>query len=132
MHNIKGVLVLVILVISSISFSQEATYPKIIGTVKDAQTGEPLYRATVTLLNPGDSTITKGTITDSTGRFKLEAAPGEYMLKVQYISYQPKIKSPVHLQEAKPQKNLGTISLMPDQKQLSEFVVTGEQSQMTM
>ena len=132
MHKIKGVFVLIILIISSISFSQEATYPKITGTVKDAQTGEPLYRASVALLNPGDSTIAKGTITDSTGQFKLQAAPGEYMLKVQYVSHQPEIKSAVRLRESKPSKNLGTISLMPDQKQLSEFVVSGEQSRMTM
>ena len=111
---------------------QEHSRHSVTGTVKDAITGEPLYRATVALLNPLDSTIALGTITDSTGQFQLKPAPGEYMLKVQYISHQAKIKSSVKVSSEKPKIHLGTISLQPDQKNLSEVVVTGEQSKMTM
>ena len=132
MRRITGLIILLTFFIISQGFGQETTHPKITGTVEDAQTGKPLYRATITLLNPGDSTIVEGTITDTTGRFKLKAAPGEYMLKAQYISHQPKIKSSVHVQESSPKINLGTIALVPNQKELSEFVVTGEQSRMTM
>lgn len=56
------------------------------GQISDAQTKQPINGATVTLT----SKVPAGSITDEKGRFKIpRIPPGEYLLKVSYIGYQP-------------------------------------------
>ncbi len=56
------------------------------GQVTDAQTKQPVNGATVTLT----SKVPAGSITDEKGRFNIaRIPPGEYLLKVSYIGYQP-------------------------------------------
>ena len=104
----------------------------ITGTVKDSQTGEPLEMANVALLNPVDSSVVTGNITDSTGHFVLEAPAGTYNLHVRFVSYKNKTLSDITLGTSNPRVNVGTVQLSSQQQNLEQVVVEGEQSHMTM
>jgi len=102
------------------------------GTVKDANTGDVLQMATVTLLHPYDSSIVAGATTDTNGAFTVRAQEGRYIFKAQFISYQSYFQPGIRLNESNPSKQLGTIRLEEEQRNLEEVVIEGEQSRMTM
>lgn len=60
----------------------------ILGTVKDAASGEPLMEASVRLLSAKDSAFVKGVTTNLDGRFRLQGVKsGKYILSLSYIGY---------------------------------------------
>lgn len=64
------------------------------GRVVDAADGRRLVRATVALLNSADSTVVRGTYTDTTGRFKLDYDDGQHQLvRVSYVGYRTLVLS---------------------------------------
>lgn len=97
------------------------------GQVTDAETGDPLEYATVSLLQPEDSTLVNGGSTDEEGKFSIETKPGQYVVKIQFVSYQPKILGTVEV-GSQPQ-DLGSISLDPATSTLSEVLVEGRREQ---
>jgi outer membrane receptor protein involved in Fe transport len=104
---------------------------KIVGKVIDGEGGAPLEYATISILNPGDSSIVDGGITGADGTFSLNAKEGTFLLGVQFISYRSKYFT-VTLSKEKPIHNLGTVTLSPDTETLDEVVIQGRQQQMTM
>lgn len=130
----KKYLISLIILLSLInsSIAQREKEFNVEGKVLEESSGNPLAFATVALLNPTDSTIVSGTTTDSTGQFNLLANRGEYMLKVQFVSYQTKIQPGIELNSSNPNVDVGTIRLKQSNQNLSEVVVIGEQSRMTM
>ena len=74
--------------------------------------------------------LVTGNITDASGNFTIEAAPGTYWLEVQFISYQSKKISDITVTDANPNVNVGAITLIDDSQTLSEVVVAGEKQQM--
>ena len=67
------------------------------GSVKDAETGKPLYGANIILSGTG-----QGTVSDEAGNFRLANIPaGTLELKVSYLGY-----SPVHLNIQAPTDNI--------------------------
>ncbi|MDP4821604.1 MAG: carboxypeptidase-like regulatory domain-containing protein, partial [Saprospiraceae bacterium] len=101
------------------------------GKVADAGTGLPLEFATLTLLRPADSSLVMGTVTDMEGGFSLEAAPGTYLLKVEYISYQEVWLSDIRVNPGIITE-LGRIELSAAAEVLAEIEVRAEKSQMQM
>lgn len=101
------------------------------GKVADAGTGLPLEFATLTLLRPADSSLVTGTVTDMEGGFSLEAAPGTYLLKVEYISYQEVWLSDIRV-NPRIITELGRIELSAAAEVLAEIEVRAEKSQMQM
>lgn len=72
---------LLLLLISTLAFAQKG---KVTGTVSDDTNGETLISASVVI---DEST---GTTTDFDGKYELTLDPGNYVLTVSYIGYEPK------------------------------------------
>lgn len=101
------------------------------GVVMDDESKKPLEFANASLLSVADSALIGGATTDATGKFIINAKSGAYLVKVQFISYNPRYFN-VNLTVDKPVARLGTITLYPDVELLTEIVVSGQKSQMQL
>lgn len=116
-----SILILITLFSFSHAFSQNIS---ISGTVESAVDRSTFPGATVILLNPSDSSLFKGTITDIEGNFKLEQInPGNYILQVQFIGFENYFRN-LNLQK---DLNLGRISLQEETTTLNEVIVVGKE-----
>ncbi len=97
------------------------------GEVVDTKTGNPLEYATVSLLQPGDSAVVSGGYTDNQGGFDILIAPGSYLIKVQYVSYDTKVLNAIKVGDAA--VNLGKLSLSEATATLEAVTVTGRREQ---
>ena len=94
------------------------------GVVRNSKTDSPIEFASAVLLKP-DSTVVRGTTTDSVGRFKLNVpAVGEYLLKVSYIGYQPSVKGVAFATDST-LLDMGIVSMTSTDNALKTAVVTG-------
>jgi len=95
------------------------------GTLKSAHNDEPVLYATVALIDASDSSLVKGTLSSVEGTFSLNVAqPGNYLLRISHVSYQPVEMSPGFSGE--PIYNTGTILLEARSLQIDRLVVVGE------
>jgi TonB-dependent starch-binding outer membrane protein SusC len=92
--------------------SANAQQSTVTGTVTDAQTGEPIAAATVTVAGTGS-----GTLTDASGRFSIQA-PGNGTLAVGRLGYTP-------VQVGIDGRTTVNVRLEVSATQLEELVVTG-------
>ncbi len=95
------------------------------GKVVDKATNEPLPYATITLQHTQRERLLTGGITNEEGEFEIEAIPGVYNIKVEYISYKPIVISSRRLTSS---ADLGTFSLEIDVAALDEVEVIAEKS----
>ncbi|MCU0348500.1 MAG: TonB-dependent receptor, partial [Saprospiraceae bacterium] len=100
------------------------------GQVTDAQTGAPLAYATVSLFSQNDSLLVDGTITDDAGVFSIEAKPGSYFAKVEFLAYETFFIEKIEVKKGL--TDLGNIQLRQEATQLNEVVVQAEKSTMQM
>ena len=101
------------------------------GKVIDASSNQALEYATIALLKSIDSTLVTGSVSDAKGAFKLGAAPGKYLLKVQFMGYQTQFKENLVLKAEQAFVNLGTIALSPGAiTTLDEVEIRAEKSRM--
>ncbi|MDZ7717391.1 MAG: outer membrane beta-barrel family protein [Balneolaceae bacterium] len=109
--------------------SSNSETAEIFGTVQDVG-GESVPNATVALYNQDETEILEGTSSKEDGSFTLQAEPGNYVLRVSYVSYQ------AHQEDlelaAGESVDLGTIELLNENATLDEVIVEGERSYMTM
>ena len=98
---------------------------EITGTVLDQDTNEPLEYATLVLQSVQNPEKVTGGITNLEGKFNVSAAPGNYNVRVEFISYKPYT---LPNQELKKDTDLGTIKLAIDVEQLNEVEVVGEKT----
>ncbi|WP_207425437.1 outer membrane beta-barrel family protein [Pedobacter sp. SYSU D00535] len=98
---------------------------KISGQVTDDKQ-KNLDFATVTILQAGDSSLVKSTVTDSAGRFRFEKInPGSYILAVSFHGFK-KHHSKVDLKSADTEVTLPPIAMAVDSKTLKEVTVTSK------
>ena len=101
---------------------------KVSGVIKDAADKSALVGVNVTLVesqkSKGESTrnVVSGTVTDTHGKFSLEAETGEFVLECSYIGYEPigmslTVNGNIHL---------GTIEMNEASTELGEVVVEGD------
>ena len=101
---------------------------KVSGVIKDAANKTALIGVNVTLVesqkSKGESTrnVVSGTVTDTHGKFSLEAETGEFVLECSYIGYEPigmslAVSGNIHL---------GTIEMNEVSTELGEVVVEGD------
>lgn len=91
-------LLLVIIVIPSVIFSQDSNNGIIKGTVTDAETLAPVEDAVVELLNTGNKTVT-----DANGGFIFtDLKFDSYLIRISGIGYDPVIKSDLMVYASKP------------------------------
>ena len=90
----------------------------------DAETNEPLIRATAQLYRIGrDTTLVGGTLSDAQGRFSFNTNnTGSYLLRISFLGFKTS-EQRVSLTAGHTQ-TLGKIELTPDAMQLDEAVVT--------
>ncbi len=128
MKSIKFYLSFCLLLASLINYSQKKSEgPKIniSGKVIEKGTSIPLEYSTISLINTSTNKVTSGGITNTSGDFSFDAAPGTYTIKVEFISFKSfEIKN----KSITTATNLGIISLQPDATQLKDVVITKEKS----
>ena len=101
------------------------------GQIVDESTAEPLEFATVSVFNPTDSSLVKGSVTDAEGKFKMLVRPGTYYAELQFITHQKKTIDNLVIERGAP-VNLGVVEMSQQQLELDELVVTGERTQMEL
>lgn len=101
------------------------------GKVIDESTGQPIEYGTIAILSMRDSSLAGGTITEPSGRFKIEQIQaGKYMVRVQYMGYETLVLDDVSFKPSAPEVNLGTIKLKPAASSLQGVEVTAEREMM--
>ena len=78
----------------------------------------PLPYANVTLLNPADSTMVGGGVTNESGRFVIPNDHGKVIARITYVGYKTE-----HRLCAR--DNVGTIKMQPDQFTLNNVIIEG-------
>ncbi len=100
------------------------------GKVVDGGTKAPLEFATVTLFTQKDSSMITGAITGTDGSFSLQARPGQYFIKIEFIGFQSLTLNDVVSERGKHFLDLGDIDLVVEANVLDEIEVRAEKSTM--
>lgn len=98
--------------------------PEISGTIFDPDNNSLPYAA-VAAYNSADSSMAKGVATDIDGKFSIPLQPGNYYIKISFLSFQEKL---INVQLTKEGKELGDIVLQADGTVMEELVVEAERS----
>ena len=96
------------------------------GLVVDKETKQPLEYATISLTNIERPNIVQGGITDSQGKFSIDALPGKYNLEIEYISFIKYIQKDLDIRGP---VDLGEIKLEIEVNTLDEIEVLGERTE---
>lgn len=91
---------------------------KVAGIIRDAETGETLIGATVTITDGSGHSTGKGCVTDLEGKYFLEL-PRKSSIQVSYMGYKP-----ISMQIMKSRSNLD-FKMEPNSMDVNEVVVTG-------
>lgn len=125
MHRIIIPLLLLVLLPYGGQAQQNQKSITIKGKILDSDSGQPLEYATFVLQKADDPNQVTGGITDPSGVFEIETAPGTYNIRVEYISYKTYA---LNGQTYTSSTDLGPIRLAPDVAQLQEVEVVGEKT----
>ena len=87
------------------------------GLVVD-ENNQPLPYANVTLLNPADSTMVGGGVTNESGHFVIPNDHGKVIARISYVGYRPAYRLCAR-------DNVGTIKMQPDQFSLGNVTIEG-------
>ncbi|MEM6379204.1 MAG: outer membrane beta-barrel protein, partial [Bacteroidota bacterium] len=104
---------------------------QITGTLMDKEAGTPLEFATITLLSPQDSGLIKGVVTDLDGSFSIDTEAGNYLVKAEFIGYQPQFFNNLDVQAGQTVE-LGSINLAAEAQVMDAVEVRAEKSTMQM
>ena len=105
------------------------TNGSISGKVLD-QEDQPLSSASVAIYDSTETNIITGASTDEKGSFSIDVSPGQYVLKITFLSFRPHTRD-IQV-SAGEQVDLGTIAMTPTSENLGELFVRAEQSEMQM
>lgn len=112
------------------AFSQrQPSTQTISGSVTDHQ-GAAIPFANAAVYSNLDSTLVGGAASDIDGKFSIQIKPGNYYMKVTFLSYQEKVIPNVNVINR--DIDLGTIVLAPDSRVLETVEIEGERSQMEL
>lgn len=125
MHRI--IIPLLLLTLSTIQgqVRQNQQNITISGKVIDAESGQPLEYATFVLQDADNPDKVTGGITDTSGEFSIETAPGKYNIRVEFLSFKT---YSLNGQTYTSSTNLGPIRLEADVAQLEAVEVVGERT----
>ncbi|MCB0666657.1 MAG: TonB-dependent receptor [Saprospiraceae bacterium] len=107
----------------------EKTKGMIIGQVIDQTTQTPLEFATISVLSKMDSSIVTGGISELDGKFGVEVEYGEYIIKLEFISYEKLFIDNVVVDKEHKLVDLGEIQISPAAEVLQEVQVIAEKSE---
>lgn len=95
------------------------------GIILDKGSGQPLEYGTVILENLSQENEITGEVTNAEGKFNIKIAPGNYRIRVEYLSYVTYI---LENQQISKNTDLGIIHMEADVSTLEEVVVTGKKT----
>jgi ferric enterobactin receptor len=105
---------------------------RITGRIVDASSDSPLEYAAVSVLSQGDSSLVTGGVSDLDGNIDIETGAGNFIVKIEFISYKSKWIDNIKVSREKPVANLGIVNMEPDGYALMEVEIRAEKSQMQM
>lgn len=111
--------------ISLIAQSSGKESGTVLGKVFDEKDKEPIIGASVRILHKADSTYVQGTISDSTGLFRIDVFPGKYITEITVLGYKPFFGN-IELTEGKKLHDFGKILLSNDGVLLGEAEIVAE------
>ena len=94
------------------------------GTIID-ELGQPVAYANVAILNPADSTLLSGGVSNESGYFAVPYEQEQILARISYVGY----KTIYHLCN---KSEVGTIRMQPDNYTLNGVVVQGERSKVVL
>ena len=94
------------------------------GTIIDEQ-GDPVAYANVAILNPSDSTLLSGGVSNESGYFAVPYEQESVLARISYVGYKTVYR---HCN----QPNVGTIRMQPDNYTLNGVVVQGERPKVVL
>lgn len=107
----QSLTILMVLFFGFFALAQPAEKAMITGKVLD-QAGNPLDFANVLLLNPADSSLVKGTISDSTGTYLFEMVEtGAYLISATMVGFNAVYHGPVSVGAQTPQIEMPPLQL---------------------
>ncbi len=124
----RGLIFTLFLVSFQIAAIAQRTYTITGAVVDDQNLVIPFANAAV--YNSLDSTLVGGAASDETGVFAIPLRPGNYYLKITFLSYRERIIPNVNVVSR--DIDLGTIVLDADTKVLETVEIVGERSQMEL
>lgn len=114
-------------VLSTSAFSQSPV--TIRGKVTDEANAAMSY-SNVAVYNQADSTLATGAVTNASGIFNVAVKPGDYYIKVTFISFEDLLIPNVRVRNST--VDLGTVIMRTAKSLLDEVVVQGEKSSMEL
>ncbi len=129
MRYLKQTTVIIFLLTMFTAFAQTppgsaANTVKITGQVIEQETKQPLEFANVIIQTPDNVTVSGG-LTDASGKFNLEVAPGIYNIKYDFISFKPVT---ISNRQINSDTNLGVTAMAADATILNAVEITAERS----
>ncbi len=99
------------------------------GIVLSGTNNKPLELVNVVVIDPTDSSIVTGAVTNNKGKFEISNIPlGEYYVRYTLLGFKEKKSPRIVLDSINSKIILGTISLIETEVNLSEVTVTSEKS----
>lgn len=127
-HRLRCSAVLIVgllTLLSSGSFGQDTT-ATIKGRLVDGSNRSAVPFATVAVLSLSDSSLVKGSLTDTAGAFVVaDLKTGNYIVQYSSVEYKT-VKQNVQIGQGQPEQDLGIIDLAKEVKMLSEVNVVGQ------
>jgi outer membrane receptor protein involved in Fe transport len=99
------------------------------GKVIDEQQ-QPVPFASIAIHAATDSTLVTGTVSNDKGEFAISTKPGDYFIKVTFLSYKETILPNIAISNSN--LTIGTIVLKAEASMLKEVVIQGEKAQMEL
>jgi outer membrane receptor protein involved in Fe transport len=103
--------------------------PTITGSIIDQQ-NNPVPYGNVAVHSENDSTLITGGVSDAEGKFIVPVKPGQYFVKISFLSYDEKTIPNVSVSAGN--VSLGVVTLTENSQMLQEVVVQGEKAQMEL
>ena len=102
---------------------------KISGQVIDSTTNQPVSFATISMKRNKRKKIMNGALSEEDGSFSFtEVNPGKYDLEISFIGYAAKVLDSLVTSKKKPDLNIGTIYLVPENYLLDEVEVKAKRA----
>lgn len=122
----KSLSIVLLILFASAAFGKGKINGAISGLVLDGRQF-PVSYANVLLLNPLDSSLIKGAVTDTAGRYFFESIDlGSYLVSASMIGYKTVFAGPIAISESQTSFNLPPIQLKDESVELSAIVVRAQ------
>lgn len=123
----KKITLLYLLLVAITQLSAQSNGKAMVDGFIRNEKSEAVDFANVLLLNPADTSLIKGAITDSSGYFSFEdLKDGKYLIQANLIGYQPAYSAVFELNTANPRFRIPSLQLQTSATDLSEIVVAAQ------